>query len=133
GTRLIATDEADVNEWYLGRILDMSATDTVVSAALTGATVRCIATPEIIAFEEARLRGADAGELQALRQVARENYGHSDKIDRSKRRQGTAGQVAGMITDIQPAAKIVEDMINGAAALCGELHGIAGRGAMAAE
>ena len=121
GTALIATEEADVNDWYRDAILAMNATDTIVSAVLTGATVRCIATPEIKAYEAARLSGAPREKMQRLRQIARQNYGHSDKTDRGRRGQGTGGQIAGMITEIRPATKIIEDMIRDAAALSADL------------
>jgi NAD(P)H-dependent flavin oxidoreductase YrpB (nitropropane dioxygenase family) len=103
----------------------MQATDTIVSTALTGATVRCIATPEIRAYEEARLSGAPREELQRLRQIARQNHGHADETEDGARRQGTAGQVAGMITRIRPAAEIIEGMIQDAAALSASLAELA--------
>ncbi|MDP6690918.1 MAG: nitronate monooxygenase [Alphaproteobacteria bacterium] len=133
GTVLIATEEAAVNDWYRNTILEMKATDTIVSKVLTGATVRCIATPEIRAYEEARLSGASKEELQRLRQVARQNYGHSDKQEKGRRDQGTAGQVAGMITRIRPTAEIIEAMIQDAAVLSADLAGLARASAMAAE
>ncbi len=133
GTVLIATKEAAVNDWYLEQILNMGATDTLVSTVLTGATVRCIATPEIRAYEEARLSGASKEELQRLRQIARQNYGHSDKLEGGKRDQGTAGQIAGMITEVKTAAQIIEEIIQGAADLSQELAGLARPGSMAAE
>jgi len=133
GTVLVAAKEAAVNDWYRNAVLDMKATDTIVSAVLTGATVRCIATPEIRAFEDARMSGAPKEELKQLRLDARKNYGHSDKIDKSKRDQGTAGQVAGMITEIKTTAQIIEDMIRDAAALSASMAGLAQESAVAAE
>ncbi len=125
GTALIATEEADVSDWYQNAILEMQATDTIVTTALTGATVRCIATPEIRAYEEARLSGAPKEELQRLRQITRQNHGYSDKADKNERRQGAAGQVAGMITRIRPTAEIIEEMIRDAAALSSGLAELA--------
>jgi len=133
GTVLVATKEAAVNEWYRNAVLGMSATDTIVSAVLTGATVRCIATPEIRAYEDARMSGASKEELKRLRQIARQNYGHSDKTDKGKRDQGTAGQVAGMITEIKSTAQIIEEMIQDAAALSADLAALARASAIAAE
>lgn len=99
----------------------MSETDTIVSDALTGATVRCIATPEVVAYEKARLRGVGGEELRALRQAARRDYGHSDKIDPEQRRQGTAGQIAGMVQEPIPAGEVISGMMAEAARLAGTL------------
>ena len=136
GTALIATEEADVSDWYRNAILEMQATDTIVTTALTGATVRCIATPEIRAYEEARLSGAPKQELQRLRQITRQNHGHADRVggaDSNERRQGAAGQVAGLITRVRPTAEIIEHMIQDAAALSNGLADLAQASAPGAE
>jgi len=117
GTRFILTKESAAGQWYRQTILDMDETETLVSAALTGATVRCLATPEIVAYEKARLSGADDSALKELRHAARRNYGHSDKIDAEERRQGTAGQIGGMLHDIRPAGDIINEIIRDAASL----------------
>ena len=49
GTRFMATTESDLNDWGRERLLAMRETDTIVTRAMTGATVRCIRTPEIAA------------------------------------------------------------------------------------
>jgi NAD(P)H-dependent flavin oxidoreductase YrpB (nitropropane dioxygenase family) len=64
--------ESDLNEWGRAQLLAMRKTDTIVTRAMTGATVRCIRTPEILAYEEALARNADADEVCELkRRVAR--------------------------------------------------------------
>ncbi len=91
GTRFMATRESDLNDWGRERLLAMRETDTIVTRAMTGATVRCIRTPEIAAYEEAVARGADAAELKDLAtRVRTSRYGE----DKSDRRQSAAGQVA---------------------------------------
>jgi enoyl-[acyl-carrier protein] reductase II len=125
GTRFIVTPESNAGAWYRRRIIDMNENQTIVSDVLTGATVRCIATPEVMAYEKARLRGADATEMRELRHAARQNYGHSDKIDPELRRQGTVGQIAGMIHEELPAAQIIDTIIADAARLAGNLADLA--------
>ena len=66
GTRFLATTESDLNAWGRTQLLAMSETDTVVTRAMTGATVRYIRTPEIVAYEEALARHADAAEMAQL-------------------------------------------------------------------
>jgi len=125
GTRFIATPESAAGQWYRQQVLEMCETDTIVSDALTGATVRCIATPEVVAYEKARLRGVGGEELRALRQTARRDYGHSDKIDPEQRRQGTAGQIAGMVHEPMPAAQVISEMMAEAARLADSLAALA--------
>jgi len=57
GTRFMATTESDLNDWGRAQLLAMRETDTIVTRAMTGATVRCIRTPEIAAYEDAVARG----------------------------------------------------------------------------
>src|SRR5581483_192995 len=97
GTRFMATRESDLNDWGRERLLAMRETDTIVTRAMTGATVRCIRTPEITAYEEAVARGADAAELKDLAtRVRTSRYGE----DKSERRQSAVGQVSGLISEV---------------------------------
>lgn len=125
GTRFILTEESAAGRWYRQSVLDMDETQTIVSDALTGATVRCLATPEVVAYEKARRHGAGSDELKSLRHAVRQRYGHSDKIDREDRRQGTAGQIGGMLHDVVPAAQVISRMIGEAAVLAAEVAALA--------
>jgi enoyl-[acyl-carrier protein] reductase II len=113
GTRFMATAESDLGPWGKARLLEMVETETVVTRAMTGATVRCIATPELEAYEEALSRGADKAELAELHRVAR--AGRSLPLE--ERRQSAAGQIAGMIHEVRPVAELIETMIADAALL----------------
>jgi len=124
GTRLMASVESNLNGWGKQRLVAMRETDTIVSKAMTGATVRCIRTPELVAYEEALARHAPEGELTELRRAARAGR-HPD--DDSERRQSAAGQVAGLIHDVRPVREIVETMLAEATALAGRLPGVAAR------
>jgi enoyl-[acyl-carrier protein] reductase II len=114
GTRFMATTESDLNDWGRAQLLSMRETDTVVTRAMTGATVRCIKTPEIVAYEEALARHADEAEITELKRVVR-----GSRYDESKgdRRQSAAGQIAGMIHDIVPVRDLIEGMLAEAARL----------------
>jgi len=114
GTRFMATSESDLNEWGRAQLLSMHETDTIVTRAMTGVTVRCISTPEIVAYEEALARHASAAELTELKRRAR---GSRDKVGKSDRRQSAAGQVAGMIRDIVPVRDLIDVMLAEAALL----------------
>jgi enoyl-[acyl-carrier protein] reductase II len=122
GTRFMATTESDLNEWGRKRLLSMRETDTIVTRALTGATVRCIRTPEIAAYEEAVARGATAAELKEMATSVRSSRYGDDKRDR---RQSAAGQIAGMIGEVVPVRDLIEGMLAEAARLAERLPAMA--------
>jgi len=122
GTRFMATAESDLNEWGRARLLEMRETDTIVTRSMTGATVRCIATPEIAAYEEALARHADDAELANLKRRVR---GAGDREGKADRRQSAAGQVAGMIHDVVPVRDLIENMLAEAAELAQRLPAVA--------
>src|SRR5581483_7418716 len=114
--------ESDLNEWGRAKLLAMRETDTIVTRAMTGATVRCIKTPEIVAYEDALARRADEAELTELKRSVR-----GSRYDESKgdRRQSAAGQVAGMIHDIIPVRDLIERMLTEAARLAEKMPAMA--------
>jgi enoyl-[acyl-carrier protein] reductase II len=114
GTRLMATYESNATEWCKHRLVDMDVTDTIVTTSLTGAPVRCIATPEVTAFEEARTRGADAAELRALAKDVRRRAAEHEPNGGP---QAAAGEIAGMITSIKSVEDVVQEIMQGAEGL----------------
>ena len=122
GTRFMATKESDLNPWGVEQLLSMHETDTIVTRAMTGATVRCIRTPEIAAYEEALARHAPDAEITELKRAVRSGRNPGDY---SERRQSAAGQVAGMIRDVKPVKVLIEDMLAEAARLARRMPVIA--------
>ncbi len=122
GTRFMATVESDMNEWGRGELLRMQETETLITRALTGATVRCIATPEIKAYEAALSRHAPEAELSALKRQIRASR-HDD--DKSARRQSAAGQIAGLIRDVPTVKSLIETILADAARLATRLPVVA--------
>ncbi len=121
GTRFMATAESDLNAWGRQRLLEMRETDTLVTRAMTGATVRCIRTPEIAAYEEALARHAPEAELTELMRAVRA----SRNEEKALRRQSAAGQVAGMIHDVPTVAELIEGMLAEATRLAERMPGMA--------
>ena len=121
GTRFMAMTESDLNEWGRDQLLKMHETDTIVSRAMTGSTVRCVTTPELQAYEEARLSGATKEELAELRKAVVRGR-NTDKDDK---RQSAMGQIGGMIHDVRPVGDFIEEMIAEAARLAGVVKDIA--------
>lgn len=122
GTRFMATAESDLNEWGRTKLLAMRETDTIVTRAMTGATVRCIRTPEIAAYEDALARGADEAEITELKRIVRGSRHDENQADR---RQSAAGQVAGLIHDIVSVRDLIEGMLADAARLAERLPAMA--------
>jgi enoyl-[acyl-carrier protein] reductase II len=122
GTRFMATTESDLNEWGRAQLLSMCETDTIVTRAMTGATVRCIRTPEIIAYEDALARHADTVELTELKRHVR---GSRYAEGKSERRQSAAGQVAGMISDVVPVRDLIEGLLAEAVRLAERMPAVA--------
>ena len=125
GTRFMATAESDLNAWGRARLLEMRETETIVTRAMTGATVRCIATPEIAAYEAALAKGAPEAELNELKRRVRSSR-HED--DKDERRQSAAGQVAGLIHDTPTVAALIETMLADARRLAERMPGMAKAG-----
>ena len=122
GTRFMATVESDMNAWGREQLLAMRETDTLVTRAMTGATVRCIATPEIAAYEAALTRNAPEQEITELMRAVRalRNTDH-----KSERRQSAAGQIAGMIHDVPTVAALIDGLLADAQRLAERMPGIA--------
>jgi enoyl-[acyl-carrier protein] reductase II len=123
GTRLIASQESEAPQGYKERILEARETDTLVTAALTGKTVRALVTPTLRTYESARLRGAPAEELEPLVRELRAAVRSGWREDTP----GAAGQICGLVREIRPVAEILEDILSGAAELAGRLGVLAGR------
>ena len=124
GTRFMATAESDLNEWGRAQLLSMCETDTIVTRAMTGATVRCIRTPEVTAYEDALARHADTVELTELKRRVR---GSRYAEGKSQRRQSAAGQVAGMISDVVAVRDLIDGMLAEAARLAERMPAVARR------
>ena len=126
GTRLICTTEAAGGRWYADKILSTTEEQTIVSKSLTGKTVRAFATPEVKAYEAARLAGAPPEELKRLERIVRQGRHKDDAFEGEH--QAVVGQIAGMLNDpacIRPAGDIIREMITEAATLAERLVKIA--------
>jgi enoyl-[acyl-carrier protein] reductase II len=125
GTCLMPSPESDAGDWIKQQVLDSTGTNTMVTKSVTGATMRAIATPEVKAYENARVSGASKQELKALHTQVRQHSGYTDESAKELRRQGTIGQIAGMVNDARPAGEIVTQMVEQAVKLSGRLNEMA--------
>ena len=129
GTRFMATAESDLNGWGRGQLRSMHETDTIVTRAMTGATVRCVATPEIRAYEQGLKDGLADAEINELKRAVRTSR---NPADRDERQQSAMGQIGGMIKDEPSVADLISAMLNGANEIASQLPSVAvSRGARA--
>lgn len=109
GTRFVCSTECTAHPNYKKYIVDAKDRDAVVTGRTTGHPVRSLKNKLTREFEKAEQRGATkeeleklgAGKLKAAVIDGDVNYGSV-----------MAGQIAGLINDIKPVKKIIDDLIN---------------------
>jgi len=109
GTRFVASTECTAHPNYKEAVLRAKERSTVVSGLSTGHPVRVIANKLTREFEQMERNGASGEELDhlgagKLRMAVREG----DVVYGSV----MIGQVAGMVTCVQPVAQIIEEIMN---------------------
>lgn len=111
GTRFLVADECTVSDEYKDRVLKAKDISTVATGRKFGHPVRCLKTPFSNEYARLEKEGASERELNelgtgALRKAAKEgDYEHGSFL---------CGQIAGMVTKREPAAAIVDDLMDGA-------------------
>ncbi|HWP96779.1 MAG TPA: enoyl-[acyl-carrier-protein] reductase FabK [Syntrophomonadaceae bacterium] len=121
GTRFICAKECDVHPAYQERVIKSRDRDTEVCGASTGHPVRAIHNRFTRQFLQCEKQGMSKEELDELgrgRYPAASQHGDVD--------EGTvlAGQICGMVKEIEPAAAIVADIIQKAVKVQKRLGGI---------
>ena len=113
GTRFVCAAESNVHINYKEKIIESNDRATVVTGRSTGHPVRGLKNKLSKEFEELEKRGASVEELEKL---------GTGKLRLAVVEGDTkwgslmAGQSAGLVRKIEPAAAIIEDIISGAAA-----------------
>lgn len=123
GTRFIASAEAHAAQVYKERIVAMSDTDTVISRAFTGKTLRAIAN-ETTAYWDKRLDEIKPFPQQVMISAQNDLLGPiAGKIENvnPNRECLAAGQGGGAIREILPCAEIVRRTIEEAERAIGRL------------
>lgn len=111
GTRFLVADECTVSDEYKDRVLKAKDISTIATGRKFGHPVRCLKTPFSNGYARLEKEGASEQELNelgtgALRKAAKEgDYEHGSFL---------CGQIAGMVTKREPAAAIVDDLMDGA-------------------
>ena len=111
GTRFLSAEECCVHPVYKERLIKASDIGTMVTGKSLGDAVRSLKTPFTKQFAKMEAQGVSADEIRAfgtgsLRKAVFEGDLSGGSF--------LAGEVAGMVPRIEPAAAIVEDIMGGA-------------------
>jgi len=119
GTRFLATSESGASLPQKQRILEASEEDTIPTPIFTGRNVRVIRSPELEEWVQKQRGGASPEDLEALASHIRQGRRNSPGINT------TAGQIVGMIKEIEGAGNLVGKMIDEAMTICQRLNSLA--------
>lgn len=138
GTRFIASEEAGAGPMHKKRVLRADYSDTIRTLIYSGRPMRIFKTPYVMDFEENRHQEiqemqnmgipAFVKDIQELEFSGVGTFAQSEVLTLEERKNGVqiskrekhergvflTGQCAGAITDIKPAANIVDEMVAGA-------------------
>jgi enoyl-[acyl-carrier protein] reductase II len=109
GTRFVCATECTVHDNYKSAILKAKDRSTVVTGRPTGHPVRVLKNKLSHQFETLESQGADLKELEALGTGRLRAAVVDGDVDNGS---VMAGQIAGMVNDVKPAAEIIEDLVN---------------------
>ena len=118
GTRLIATPEAQAAPGYRDAIVRANEADTMRTRAYTGKTARTIKTAYAEEWEKKsdEIQGFPQQAMTSVQNQVMDYPGVTESFD-VERTFMPAGQGAGMIRDIKPAADVVRDIVREAEAV----------------
>ena len=115
----MATHESGASFEQKRKILEASEEDTVPTPIFTGRNVRVLKSPELEQWFRRQREGATAQELEDL----------ANQIKRKRRTSSevsvTAGQISGMITEIESAEEVITRLIEEATGICLSLGSLA--------
>jgi len=112
GTAFLVSYEANQSALHKERILAAGDEDTRITRLYSGKTMRNITNPLIEAWEAAGIAALPMG-IQGL--LVQDLVFSAKQSGREDLLMNAAGQVAGMLSQLRPAAEILTDMVAGAA------------------
>ncbi|OGW17687.1 MAG: hypothetical protein A3G93_11355 [Nitrospinae bacterium RIFCSPLOWO2_12_FULL_45_22] len=123
GTRFIATEESTAHPRFKQLLIAATEEDTLVTSRFTGKTVRVLKNRLAEYFYRLETEGEKAVELEELSQ-----RGWWKKVQEGNIDEGmlAAGQIAGLIKEIEPVENLIQCVIKEATAICAHLGNIGG-------
>ena len=119
GTRFVCAQECTVHEAYKQAILDAGDRETCVTGRPTGHPVRCLRNKLTRAFEELEKNHAPLEEYEKLGTGRLRNGVRGGDVQWGSL---MAGQIAGLVKEIQPAAEIIREIFQEADDVLQGLH-----------
>jgi len=110
GTVFLASDECPIHFNYKKMVVDAKDTDTVVTGRTTGAPVRVLKNRMAREYLDMVKQGFDREELEKLTLGSLRRAVFDGDLDRGS---FMAGQSAGLVKEIRPVKKILEDLFDG--------------------
>jgi enoyl-[acyl-carrier protein] reductase II len=119
GTRFVCSTECTVHPAYKEAIIKARDRDTVVTGRPTGHPVRCIRNKLTRKFEELEASCAPAEELEELGKGRLRAAAVDGDVEYGS---VMAGEISGLIKDVKPVKKIIEDIMREAKELLANLN-----------
>ena len=116
GTAFLVSEEANQPDLQKQRVLAATDEDTKITRLYSGKTMRNINNPLIEAYEASGIKALPMG-IQGL--LIQDLIYSARQAGREDLLMNAAGQASGMLKNIRPAANILHDMVNEAAAILG--------------
>ena len=111
GTAFLLADECQIPETHKDQIISGSAQDFVITRAYTGKTARDYKNTVIEAWDNSGIEPLP----MPLQRVLMEDFVHAaEKAGRFELTNNPAGQIGGMLTERKPAARIMQELVEGA-------------------
>ena len=110
GSRFVVSDECIAHENYKQMVLKAKDRSTVITGRTLGHPARVIANKLSRKYEEMEAAGAPAEELEALGVGSLHRATHEGDVENGS---VMIGEISGMLQDIKPVKKIIEDIVNG--------------------
>jgi enoyl-[acyl-carrier protein] reductase II len=121
GTRFICAAECDVHQAYQEKVLSARDRATRVCGTRTGHPVRALHNKFTRQYLEEELKGCSKNYLEEL---GRGRYPAAARLGQIEDGSVLAGQIAGLVKKVQPAAEIVSEIIGDAVNIKNRLEGI---------
>lgn len=109
GTVFLASEECEIHENYKNMILKAKDTSSVVTGRGSGAPVRVLKNQMSTEYLNMSYKGATLEELEKLTLGSLRRAILDGDVERGS---FMAGQISGLISEVRPVKKILEDLIN---------------------
>ncbi|KAG8950257.1 hypothetical protein FRC04_007891 [Tulasnella sp. 424] len=129
GTRFVASEEANAPKAHKQAVVTASLDDDIRTLIYTGRPLRVRKTPYIMDWEENRQAEMKQYLAQGVLPIDRDMEKHPEKS--LEARPWLLGKVSGLIDEVLPAKKIIDDMVSEAASRLNAANGFIVGGAKA--